>query len=871
MLKKIILYIILLLSVTVGVQAQGMYNVYVTNEQGRALRRVKVFAFFKRADAEEAFKQASITDPNNSSGFGYGKFDENKYKPTSEKITNNTGFCSISVGSEGSIILDGYEVGRKGAEYEVALFHIKDCVIEENNTITLVFKAKKQEKKDDGRPRDFENEPINLGLVEKTEFASVPKEGGEVKRHGNYITIERTIEISAEHARSDARFVAFPTVIFDSYEDSVTQMPPMVIDGVGYARSMERRMSFNKSRDLLNDYHFDNGVHLQRNQFERVLYAQETEIKKGTKYHIPGILWYEDHNGVYHKDSILFSDGTESEPMRFLNWEEARKFADLDTDLDVFKREGTVSSVADEKKYKLTFEKNRANLNMNDSATHDDSEKMIQWLNTSCQSKTANVKSIVVRAYSSPEGTESRNRVLSRERTNTIVQLLASRLRDSRGGGMKNVISSDYDEYDNIVPWTTIADSMSLMNDSVAKQYAARIRNIASAHHTLDAQFSAISEQSELYDYIDKNFLDRVRMVSVEAEVEEFKILSEQEIIELYHSDPNFVKELAHKSKVYMCYHILCYLAREERWDELYEISKSIYEAHAEELTVEKRIYNHETKMLETKEEMVPYPLAGYYYALSSMRKGIVNKDILKPYLDDYSISTAGPRHDEYGINLMSFIVAQVLMCCQDESFDEANALIRKYNLITIPELKGLIMFVRCLDGQYSTSEEVRQYVMSTSPMNHAVILTAMGKYDEALTVLYHDDVPKDDAKVEYLKAICLFKRQDYRTTGPEVKSLRPQALYEEEDEYAYDDEELADKDTSIPSTYAVPMLNSFKLDESNVDYLRTDGYFNNAYRQMVLYAWERMKDGVSLERISKEYAALVAEMRKDKEKEMEN
>ena len=89
-------------------------------------------------------------------------------------------------------------------------------------------------------------------------------------------------------------------------------------------------------------------------------------------------------------------------------------------------------------------------------------------------------------------------------------------------------------------------------------------------------------------------------------------------------------------------------------------------------------------------------------------------------------------------------------------------------------------------------------------------------------------------------------------------------ALYEEK----YDDEvEEEGEPNLIPTTWAVPMLNAFKLDEANVTYLKSDGYFNNAYRQMILYAWERMKAGVSLERISYEYKALVARMMKNKGK----
>jgi hypothetical protein len=70
--------------------------------------------------------------------------------------------------------------------------------------------------------------------------------------------------------------------------------------------------------------------------------------------------------------------------------------------------------------------------------------------------------------------------------------------------------------------------------------------------------------------------------------------------------------------------------------------------------------------------------------------------------------------------------------------------------------------------------------------------------------------------------------------------------------------------DNTIPSAWAVPMLNAIKLDETNLEYLKKDGYFNNAYCQMIVYAWERMKAGVSLESISKEYAALVAGMKKN-------
>jgi hypothetical protein len=91
-------------------------------------------------------------------------------------------------------------------------------------------------------------------------------------------------------------------------------------------------------------------------------------------------------------------------------------------------------------------------------------------------------------------------------------------------------------------------------------------------------------------------------------------------------------------------------------------------------------------------------------------------------------------------------------------------------------------------------------------------------------------------------------------------------SLYMEEDDYGMEEEKKEENANTIPTTWAVPMLNAIKLDETNLDYFKKDGYFNNAYRQMILYAWERMKAGVPLERISKEYAALVSRMKKAKE-----
>lgn len=855
--KRILFFLLTFLLVLSEAQAQVLkFNLTVTAENGRPLRDVVVHCFFKKSDAEGAFKQASST--SSTSEFSFGQFDVDKYPPVPqsqpELKTRNDGKCLVSATLDSYILLDGNNLDG----YSVELYHISDYVKDLSNTnITLVLPFKKET--DSKGKKDFYENPELMDQVETTGVVNMGEAGSGIKREGMYITLTAEIDIDEEYARDNARFVAFPTVVYTEYEDSLCHLPPTVVDGVGYARDMIRRTGFDPSADLLHEFQYDGGTHLQDHQGERITYVSKMKVKRGTEYKVPALVWYEDFNGVYHKDSILIGDG-EMEPLRFLNWDEARSVVELDTTVSVFKGSAEVVSDPEKNDYKLNFEQGQEQLNFKDSVTQAQYEELTKWLDECYQIKNGMIERIAVRAFASPEGKESINRSLSRRRTQNIVQLLKNRYKNVK-------IESVFDVYDNIVPWKIVADSMSMSQDTLAWQYADEIRGIVSSTLELDEQEKALkSNVPAAYEYASK-FLDKVRMTSIEATIIVQKVLSREEVIDLYNKDRSSVKEICRY--IYQSYYLLCYLADEERWDELYDFSKMAYEHHNKSHFAERR-FNKPTqknpKATVTEESMLPYPMAAYYYALSCMRKGEVNTSILQDYLDDLPVSKPGNlRYDVYAINQLPFVATQVLMYCQEENFEMADTLIQKYRLLDFSELYGMVMFVRCLGGAYKTSEEVRNYVMSTSDLNRAVILTATEKYKEALNVLFSGDVPKDDAKVEYMKAICRFRLLDGNLTKYHAESLPISALYDYEAEFEDDDN---DKKEEGPESqpWAIPMLNSIRLDESNLEYLQKDGYFNRAYRQMISFAWSRMKDGISLERISQEYSALVNKMLKEKE-----
>lgn len=823
-----------------GLYAQMQYTIRVKDPKGAPLNNVKVFTFPIVSKGKAAYEEGKANE--------YSNFNKTKHDMIAEGVTDADGVCNISASYHGAIILDGGDctqgvyhfsfyiiekVQKDEYDYEVNLVLTGNDVKNDDGPVVIQIKNGQghTEFARGGKSIDISEVPVAGNLTP-------PRGGAGVKRHGKFsILVEKDLTLDGEHARSDARFVVFPKVIFEDFKDSVGYMPPVCVDGERYQESMVRRMGFDERRDKLHAYQFDSSVKMTSHQGEMIFYCKEARILKGTKYRIPAVLWYEDYNGIYHEDSLLFMDGKEEEPMRFLNWEDARRQL-VGIDTTSYRQTASYAAEPNNASFGIEFEPNKVELNLRDSSTVKQRDDMFRWVGGYANAVGKQLTKIEVRAYSSPEGTEKRNRELAKSRAHSIKSLLLSKFPTIDA---QRVVLC-FDSLDNIVSWDEVADTMLMMEDTIAHVYAKEIKSLINGHAKLDDQYKAIRAKAELYNYVRLNVLKRVRRVEIKCFVIEQRILPPKEIIERFETDSLFRLTM----KPYQYYTILCYLSDNERWDDLYDVAKRAY--HEME---KKRFMKHYSSNPDApdahivfKEEFVPYGLAGYYYAISSMRKGLVDTQILKPYLDD------GKVDNRPVINTMPFIVAQVLMYCQDEDFEKANNLIKKYNLMSYPNLNGLIMFVKCLAGQYYGDEnhDVREYVMSTSEMNKAVMLTAIGRYGEALSILYSNKIPQQtDAKVEYLKAICHFSKD---------KKLKDRMYFSGAN--VYDSES---NDGISTTMWAAPMLKAFELDESNVKYIENDGYFNDAYRQMVLYFWKRMQEGVNMDKIVLEYDALVKKM----------
>lgn len=181
---------------------------------------------------------------------------------------------------------------------------------------------------------------------------------------------------------------------------------------------------------------------------------------------------------------------------------------------------GRLEIFHDDARFKLRFDQEKSTLDLNDSVTIAQRDSMLQWLGSYDAGQRLKIE---VRAYSSPEGSERLNRTLSRSRAATIQSMLQSHLPNVK-------IETVFDDNDNIVPWEAVADIMSTeMEDTVAHVYAAEIGEIVAGKTDFDAKYRAIRANAELYDYLNKNVLERVRNVDIRVNITGQNVISKDE------------------------------------------------------------------------------------------------------------------------------------------------------------------------------------------------------------------------------------------------------------------------------------------------------------------------------------------------------
>jgi len=732
---------------------------------------------------------------------------------------------------------------------------------------------------------DDSNDAIELKGVEKSAQRTMRKaKAGTANACRNRLIFSRQLYLDdLTLNRTDARYVVAPVLIRENLGqwDTIAYMKPVVLDGNEYHRTNHRRMGYEHARQ--DGQELDQEKHDKLGPYVLQLHYMETrqpdslivsgvydQYDESRKYKMMGHAWFEDYNTVYHEQDIVLWNGRVQRPQRYLDWSVATVEVGISPERYLREERKEATNYTDE--LHLQFEVGKSTLDQSDSLTMQQLDDICRKLNAITSNSESQLQKVVIKGYSSPEGSHSLNRRLSHERASHMISVLNNRVH-----GNKPAIRAEFDNNDNIASWEEAAEVLEAMQDTLAHKYAAEIRNIVARSRNIDEQSRQITRQP-WYTYVKENALPQLRRVIIEYSSFEFRVIPAEETYERYlKGEEGYIDGT--RLKGYQFYGLMNRLRKEEDWEGLERIARAAYKSSDEDVKevawrftrgnaiVENgdtvRDSNGEPlySMIQSRDFYRPYPLAAYYLTECLIRKKQVDTKLLEPYIDDSAGGLENQKRDRSGQlrewwNDPSIVINQIMMYCLDNDFEKASYIAANH-LPEEEQYRTLRMMLRAMNCEWD-NPEVRDAVAATTPMNAVAMYIAMDDkpyYRKALDLLTDSigtGADNVNPLVPYLVAICRFHLECLTSDYDDVTHYASPNIYvPEAEQLRAEGEVLYD--------WAAPMLDAFRMDPQNAEFLQGDGYFNDAYRGLVLFFWKRLKDGLTIDQIAKEYDYLVS------------
>ena len=539
--------------------------------------------------------------------------------------------------------------------------------------------------------------------------------------------------------------------------------------------------------------------------------------------------------------------------MRFLDWEDVKKSVPID--YERYKKEGRAERRPQViKGLQVNYPVGSEEIDLSDSSTIQSIQKIVENIRSYYDDDDSFIERISVRGFASPEGIEANNRRLGEARSRSLGRWMRKTF--PRSDKLYN--NFDFSQCD-IVPWSEVADSLEVRfkGDPTADQAVEELRDIIAKYPTLDAQWGQI-RQRDWFGFVNQEILPRMRRVDIEYTTVTSRVKTPQEIYDGYRLTGMAYLNTA---KNYEFYELLKRFINEGNDAEVAKIAEVAYKS---DLIAENVIRHDRDSITRNLEDGTisfvlqpsdwirrPYPLAAYCLAKAKLARHEVDTVMLKQYIDwsgngfenkkTWRNQEAGWWNDE------AIVVLQILMYCEAQDYHKAHDLCVRH-LGDNPKYERLRMFIRCMDCEWD-NPEVRNYVAQTSALNNAVVTMAQNteeSYRDALYILDNDPtIDNTNANIWYMRAICRF-HLEADDVSPGAMAYFATGCYDP-------DPEIEDK----PRSFAAPMLEAFRLDPANVEFIDTDGYFNDSYRLLVWFFWKGQNEGKTMEQIASEYSTI--------------
>lgn len=547
---------------------------------------------------------------------------------------------------------------------------------------------------------------------------------------GNKLMMRNTFPIPAQFGKTNARLIIQPYVVECSRQDTISFAHPLVYDGEQYKLTQERRMGYNLKNDPLAAY--IDSVPLTENRMN--IEWQDTIIVPDPtlNYFSNAVILLEDYNQVYYNKTTKIISCEARRPLKFLEYSLDQYELDPHKYIRKPKRElrNTAANIS------LSFLVGKAEIDPADPENAIQMNKLKDDLLAIINCEDCKLKEIQVTGVSSPEGSYAANFALAQRRAGFAKQQISDLLPSKALSRVFMPAPSS-----RVASWLELAD---ILEADTLPTEAAEIRQLIEAHpKSQDAQFAKV-KNLPYYTTTIKEHLPALRYMRFEYKHEIFRELTPEEVLYRYQNDPDF-----HSGRKQFALY--------EYWH-LFNMVKDPKELEA----LYRRAYK-ESEQLEGQ----PWILPANLLAVSYLRRDTVDASILEPFIDRKTRNANVERTRMDGvtketINPEAVIANQLAMYLKGNNFEQASVMAQI--LPNSEQNARLKAFAMCLGGYYkggntpAEREEAKQtfnLVKDSSPLNEVIMFLAMdSKGYDVMAQRAAADLPKDDPKAWYLKAI---------------------------------------------------------------------------------------------------------------------
>ncbi len=531
----------------------------------------------------------------------------------------------------------------------------------------------------------------------KGKLKTVAPEPTDIEIKGNYAHIKTRVKVPHRLFNSSTRLIIQPA-LYNVTANKMWYLKPLVFDGRRYNITQDRMLDFNLNADPLTPY-----VEVQKHSSHKddmIFWSDSVYLDNPDQdFHCDMLMAMENYNRVFYRDTTTISRGTVN-PMRFF------QYSLLGTEVTdtTFYPTPEMQMRDTRGDVMLTFKVNDARLYMDQGNNRAEMNSLLSQLQHIENDPDAALKSFHIYSTSSPEGNYAKNVDLSKRRMQSALELIMDNLSPTTRRYME--VKSDA----SVEPWESLvtmlrADSLNTEADAVADI-------ITKYPGQMDAQSIRIRKLPFYSSLIPEKYLPRMRKVSYEFLTSQFRYLTDDEIAEVYKTDPKSLSR-------YEFFRLYRYIAKTPAEKE--EYLKKALETHPSFL------------------------VAATDLADMKLERGEADYDLLGNYLQPGKKIKKIP--DEARLN-------HIAACLASHHYLEADSLASL--LPDTPRFHKAKIYTDVFNGRY---EGAMQEVAAESPVNEVVILLALKANDQAWRKA---SKLGGSAEEEYLKAVAANRVDEY-------------------------------------------------------------------------------------------------------------